>query len=257
MESAHGTGIPSEQLIGVVRGVRNRYRAKRALRGAAITVAASWAILAASAYAMNAMRYDAAAVGNHEFNYGVPFLERTVRQARFPVLAANARRPDGSHAFGAWTMVERAGVKIGIVGATTPGSMVWDRDNLRGRVVLGDIVSAVREAVTEARGAGAQIIVVTMHSGLAEPATYDTAATGLPSDNVAARVAREVPGVDLIAYGHSHKEMADTTVNGVHATGGSLDGAGPVIAGGIVLVNSGYPRFGGTPGNVLLAFGLP
>src|SRR5688572_33157640 len=42
--------------------------------------------------AMNAMRYDAAAVGNHEFNYGVPFLERTASQAQFPLLAANARR---------------------------------------------------------------------------------------------------------------------------------------------------------------------
>jgi hypothetical protein len=62
MESVHGTGIPSEQLIGVVRGVRNRYRAKRALRGAAITVAASWAILAASAYVMNAMHYGDGAV---------------------------------------------------------------------------------------------------------------------------------------------------------------------------------------------------
>jgi 2',3'-cyclic-nucleotide 2'-phosphodiesterase/3'-nucleotidase len=165
--------------------------------------------------AMNAMRYDAAAVGNHEFNYGVPFLERVATQAHFPLLAANARRPDGSRAFRAWTMVERAGVKVGIVGATTPGSMVWDRDNLRGRVVLGDIVAAVRDAVSEARGAGAQVVVVAMHSGLAEPATYDTAATGLPSDNVAARVAREVPGVDLIAYGHSHKEMPDTTINGV------------------------------------------
>ena len=47
------------------------------------------------------------------------------------------------------------------------------------------------------------------------------------------------------------------TVNGAQAKGGSLDGAGPVIAGGMVLVNSGYPRFGGEPGNVLLAFGLP
>jgi polyvinyl alcohol dehydrogenase (cytochrome) len=47
-----------------------------------------------------------------------------------------------------------------------------------------------------------------------------------------------------------------TTVNGVPASGGSLDGAGPVIGGGMVFVNSGYPRFGGTPGNVLLAFGL-
>ncbi|MFL5618842.1 MAG: 5'-nucleotidase C-terminal domain-containing protein [Gemmatimonadaceae bacterium] len=165
--------------------------------------------------AMNAMRYDAAAVGNHEFNYGVPFLERTSRQAHFPLLAANARRPDGSRAFRAWTLVERAGVKVGIVGATTPGSMVWDRDNLRGRIVLGDIVPAVREAVGEARAAGAQLIVVTMHSGLSEPATFDTVSTGLPSDNVAARVAREVSGVDLIAYGHSHKEMPDTTINGV------------------------------------------
>jgi 2',3'-cyclic-nucleotide 2'-phosphodiesterase (5'-nucleotidase family) len=165
--------------------------------------------------AMNVMRYDAAAVGNHEFNYGVPFLERTAGQAHFPLLAANARRPDGRRAFRGWTIVERAGVKVGVVGATTPGSMVWDRDNLRGRVVLGDIVAAVRDAVSEARGAGAQVVVVAMHSGLAEPATYDTAATGLPSDNVAARVAREVPGVDLIAYGHSHKEMPDTTINGV------------------------------------------
>src|SRR5688500_1361206 len=165
--------------------------------------------------AMNAMRYDAAAVGNHEFNYGVPFLERTARQAKFPLLAANARRSDGSPAFRAWTLVERGGVKVGIVGATTPGAMVWDRDNLRGRIVIRDIVPAVRDAVGEARAAGAQGVIVTMHSGLNEPATYDTVATGLPSDNVAARVAREVPGVDLIAYGHSHKQMPDTTINGV------------------------------------------
>jgi polyvinyl alcohol dehydrogenase (cytochrome) len=47
-----------------------------------------------------------------------------------------------------------------------------------------------------------------------------------------------------------------TTVNSVSANGGSLDGAGPVVAGGMVYVNSGYPRFGGAPGNVLLAFGV-
>jgi polyvinyl alcohol dehydrogenase (cytochrome) len=46
-------------------------------------------------------------------------------------------------------------------------------------------------------------------------------------------------------------------VNGVPANGGSLDGAGPVIVDGMVFVNSGYPRFGGMPGNVLLAFGIP
>ena len=51
-------------------------------------------------------------------------------------------------------------------------------------------------------------------------------------------------------------ELTYTTLNGVPATGGSIDGAGPVLAGGMMFVNSGYPRFGGTPGNVLLAFGV-
>ena len=189
------------------------------IQGNALGVVAARVAPAGAAHpviaAMNTMRYDAAAVGNHEFNYGLPFLDRAASQARFPFLAANARRPDGTRAFRGWTIVERAGVRVGIVGATTPGSMVWDRDNLRGRMTIGDIVPAVRQAVGDARAAGAQLIVVTMHSGLSEPATYDTAATGLPSDNVAARVAREVPGVDLIAYGHSHKEMPDTTINGV------------------------------------------
>jgi polyvinyl alcohol dehydrogenase (cytochrome) len=51
-------------------------------------------------------------------------------------------------------------------------------------------------------------------------------------------------------------EKPYATVNGAPAKGGSLDGAGPVIVGGMIFVNSGYPRFGGTPGNVLLAFGV-
>jgi 2',3'-cyclic-nucleotide 2'-phosphodiesterase (5'-nucleotidase family) len=109
----------------------------------------------------------------------------------------------------------RRGVKIGIVGATTPGAMVWDRDNLTGRLTMRDIVPEVRSAVREARDAGSSVIVVVLHSGLNEPSSYDTVATNLPSENVAARVAREVPGIDLIVYGHSHKEMADTTIVGV------------------------------------------
>src|SRR5919202_4710157 len=69
--------------------------------------------------AMNAMRYDAAAIGNHEFNYGLPTLERAVAQAQFPFLAANAYTPVGERAFPGYTIVEREGVRVGIVGATT------------------------------------------------------------------------------------------------------------------------------------------
>jgi 2',3'-cyclic-nucleotide 2'-phosphodiesterase (5'-nucleotidase family) len=162
--------------------------------------------------AMNAMQYDAAVVGNHEFNYGLPTLERAMRQADFPLLAANVFTPDGRPRFRAWAVSTRRGVKIAIVGATTPGSMVWDRDNLAGRIVIRDIVPSVRGAVREARDAGAVIVVVVVHSGLDEPSSYDTVTSTVPSENVAARLAREVPGIDLLVYGHSHKEMADTVI---------------------------------------------
>ncbi len=163
--------------------------------------------------AMNAMHYDAAAVGNHEFNYGVPFLEQAVAQARFPFLAANARRPDGARAFPAFTLIERAGIKVGIVGATNPGANIWDRGNLRGRMTVTDIIPAVRVAVDSVRAAGAELVVAVLHTGLGGASSYDT--TGSGGENVAAEVARQVAGIDLIVFGHSHREVADTIINGV------------------------------------------
>jgi 2',3'-cyclic-nucleotide 2'-phosphodiesterase (5'-nucleotidase family) len=164
--------------------------------------------------AMNAMQYDAAAIGNHEYNYGVPYLDSAIRQAKFPFLSANTYRVrfEGIHAYPAWTIVERAGVKVGIVGATTPGVTIWDAQNIAGRLRFGDIVPAVREAVDQARNAGADIVVVTVHSGLNEPSSYDTVTTGVPSENVSQRIASAVPGIDLIVYGHSHKEVKGMTV---------------------------------------------
>lgn len=165
--------------------------------------------------AMNLMRYDAAAVGNHEFNYGLGVFDRAVAQARFPFLAANTRRLDGGHQYPGRTMVTRGGVKVAIIGATTPGSMVWDRDNLRGRLEVGDIVAALPAQVDSARAEGADVVIVVAHAGLDELTSYDTIATGLPAENPMARVAREVPGIDAIVIGHSHREMTDSLINGV------------------------------------------
>lgn len=166
--------------------------------------------------AMNAMRYDAAAAGNHEFNYGVAFFRRAARQARFPILAANVQWEKGEPRFLTPSRIVRRGaVRVGIVGATTPGSMIWDRDNLAGHVRMTDIVPAVRREVDAVRARGADVVVVVMHAGLDSPASYDTVSTGIPGENHAARVAREVAGVDLVVFGHSHREVADTTINGV------------------------------------------
>src|SRR5918999_1374360 len=162
--------------------------------------------------AMNAMRYDAAAIGNHEFNYGVPFLDRAVAQARFPFLSANTYRVDGARKYRAWTMVERAGARVAIIGGTTPGVNVWDRDNVRGRVTVRAILPDVRTSVREARAGGADVVVVVLHSGLSGSSSYDTASTGAASENVTAQIAREVEGIDLIVFGHTHREVADTTI---------------------------------------------
>ncbi|HEX6052340.1 MAG TPA: 5'-nucleotidase C-terminal domain-containing protein [Gemmatimonadaceae bacterium] len=162
--------------------------------------------------AMNVLRYDAAAIGNHEFNYGLATLGRAIEEADFPFLAANAYHANGTRAYPAYTIVRRGDIRVGIVGATNPGAMIWDRENLRGRIVIRDIVPELRRAVDEVRAKGADVVVVTMHSGLAEPASYDTVTTAVPSENVAARVAREVPGVDLIVFGHSHQEHPDTVI---------------------------------------------
>lgn len=161
---------------------------------------------------MNAMRYDAAVIGNHEFNYGVPYLNRSIAQAGFPFLAANVVRTTGraeTHAYRGVTIVRRGGVRVGLVGATTPGSNAWDATNLAAaHLRVTDIVPSVREGVRDARARGADVVVVLLHSGLDEASSYDTVTTEHMSENVAARVAREVPGIDVLVYGHSHKENA-------------------------------------------------
>lgn len=157
--------------------------------------------------AMNAMRYDAVTIGNHEFNYGVPYLDSAVAQAEFPMLAANVSRGANVHAYAAYAIVRRAGIDIGIVGATTPGSNLWDASNLAAaKMHIGAIVPAVRTAVADARANGADVIVVVLHSGLDGPPSYDTASTGVANENVAARVAAEVPGINVLVYGHTHRE---------------------------------------------------
>jgi 2',3'-cyclic-nucleotide 2'-phosphodiesterase/3'-nucleotidase len=165
--------------------------------------------------AMNVMRYDAAVLGNHEFNYGVPALRAAIDKAAFPFVAANVRDARGRPFVAPYTLVERQGVRIAIIGGTTPGSMLWDRDHLHAAgLTVSDIVGAVRGAVAAVKRQTAEVVVVLLHSGLNEVATYDTVATGLASENVAARVPREIDGINLVVYGHSHRELVDSTING-------------------------------------------
>ncbi|HEX2208950.1 MAG TPA: 5'-nucleotidase C-terminal domain-containing protein [Longimicrobium sp.] len=169
--------------------------------------------------AMNLVGYDAAAIGNHEFNYGIEHLDRSAAGARFPFLSANIYRAGtAEHAYRPYTIVERMiggrTVKIGITSVTPPGVLIWDRDNVQGRLDFREIVSSVHPIVARMRAEGADLVMVAAHSGF-EGSSYDTAATGVPAENAASAMAREVPGIDVIFMGHTHREVADTTLNGV------------------------------------------
>jgi 2',3'-cyclic-nucleotide 2'-phosphodiesterase/3'-nucleotidase len=194
---------------------------------------------------MQALGYDAANVGNHEFNYGLPFLRQALAAAPFPYVNANIVLDDGKGPAGAtapgpakpaftpYVLLERrytdeAGqpqvLKVGVIGFAPPQVMRWDRQHLLGRVVARDIPATARELVPKMKAEGADVVVVIAHSG------FERGETVFFAENTVARLA-EVPGVDAVLFGHSHGEfpgrffsshpkvdLARGTINGVPAT---------------------------------------
>lgn len=162
------------------------------------------------AAAYNAIGYDAQVVGNHEFNYGLDLLRTYRSQLRFPLLGANVTdEQPGVLGLKPYTLVNRhvAGhkpVKVGILGLTTPGSAIWDKANVNGRLRFGDMVTAAKRYVPEMRRKGADVVVVLSHSGEGGTSSYGPE---LPPENVSDVIAREVPGIDVVVAGHSHRDV--------------------------------------------------
>ncbi len=163
------------------------------------------------AAAMNAMKYDAAALGNHEFNYGIPLLRTFAGQLDFPLLGANAVDwTTGRPEFPPYTVktLKIPGVKpvkVGILGLTNPGIAIWDKANVEGRMRFPGLVEQAAVWVPRLRKAGADVVVVAAHSGADTSSSYGDA---LPvPENAASLVAEQVPGIDVVLVGHAHAEI--------------------------------------------------
>ena len=168
------------------------------------------------AVAMNALRYDAMAVGNHEFNFGLDVLRRAQKDSAFPWLSANTRKSsDGSAAFPEYLVKEVGGLKVGVLGLTTPNIPGWEPEANRPGLAWEDPVATARRLVPVLRGRlGCDVVVALFHSGLeADPETGEP--NGTAHENRVVALAREVPGIDLILTGHTHKRIGLTRVNGV------------------------------------------
>ncbi|MFE0328286.1 bifunctional metallophosphatase/5'-nucleotidase [Streptomyces sp. NPDC058960] len=168
------------------------------------------------AVAMNHMRYDAAALGNHEFNYGIDVLRKFESQCHFPLLGANALdaktlRP----AFRPYTVkcIRVPGapdIKVGILGLTNPGIALWDKDNVSGKMVFPGLVEQAKKYVPRLRALGCDVVFLTDHSGLDGSSSYGDE---LPYvENASNLVAEQVPGIDAILVGHTHVEVPSYTV---------------------------------------------
>ncbi|WP_049573380.1 bifunctional metallophosphatase/5'-nucleotidase [Streptomyces sp. SBT349] len=168
------------------------------------------------ALAMNAMGYDAVALGNHEFNYGIPLLRAFEEQCDFPLLAANAldartERP----AFPPYWIGELRSpfgrdVKVAVLGLTNPGIALWDRANVEGEMIFPGLEEQAARYVPRLRAMGADVVIVSAHSGTSGTSSYGDQLPHI--ENAAALVAERVPGIDAILVGHAHEEIPERRI---------------------------------------------
>ncbi|WP_186082017.1 bifunctional 2',3'-cyclic-nucleotide 2'-phosphodiesterase/3'-nucleotidase [Burkholderia gladioli] len=211
---------------------------------------------------MNAAKFDGGAIGNHEFNYGLPYLSQVTGNRfdidglpdpaqqqkcagpNFPqvlsnVISARTRQP----LFQPYTIITRvvsatapdgstvsAPVKVGIIGFTPPAIMSWDKRWLDGKVYTTGLREAAEKYIPEMRARGADLVVAISHGGL------DNSAYSPTMENGSWWLA-QVPGIDAMLIGHSHQVFPDanSTVGqfnlpGVNKVKGTVNGVPTVMA---------------------------
>ncbi len=208
--------------------------------------------------AMGALSFDAGTLGNHEFNYGLPFLNQVLGGGLdvdgvdasqkcagngYPAVLANVyssktRKPlVQPYAVLERTMVAKGSdgkevklpIKIGVIGFTTPGIMNWDKRYLEGKVYTEGAVEAASKYVPELRAKGADVVVALLHGGL------DGSAYSATMENPGLYLSK-VAGIDAMVMGHQHSVFPDLSAkpaysqSGVDNQAGTINGVPAVMA---------------------------
>lgn len=189
---------------------------------------------------MNALGYDAATLGNHEFSNGLDVLRQSLAQAQFPVVATNLDRLCAGGRRRAFlprqallhrTLTDHSGAEhlltIGILGFLPPQTAQWERRHLAGRIGARGILSSARRAVARLRRTGADLVIALSHSGLGGLAQSDEA------ENISCALAG-VEGIDAVIAGHTHQ------VYPIAASDGAVSPGQPLARHGKPLVMPGF-----------------
>ncbi|WP_050181679.1 bifunctional 2',3'-cyclic-nucleotide 2'-phosphodiesterase/3'-nucleotidase [Domibacillus robiginosus] len=196
--------------------------------------------------AMNALGYDAATVGNHEFNYGLEFMDTALGGADFPYVNANVYDTNGNPYFTPFKIIEKEvkdtdgelhNIKVGVTGFVPQGIMNWDAKHLEGKLVVEDIVKSAEKVVPQMKEAGADVVVILSHSGIAE---YDQ--NGVMKEYTegienASYYLTKIQDVDAVLTGHQHLSFPNAAKpsfpdgNGIDNTNGTINGVATVMPG--------------------------
>ena len=156
--------------------------------------------------AMNLVKYDGLGLGNHEFNYGVPTLEKIYSKANAEVICGNVFNSEDKLIGKAipHKIYEVNGAKIGVIGAVTPNIVRWDAANLENYKVK-DPAETVKSSVDELKDK-TDVLILLAHMG--ENNEYEVKNSGITD------ISKACPELDLIVAGHDHKKTTGTTAEG-------------------------------------------
>lgn len=186
--------------------------------------------------ALESLDFDASTLGNHEFNFGLEYLDNALEEASFPVLNANVYDAEtGENRFTPYTIMDkevtdRKGkkhtIQVGVIGVVAPGIMNWDRAHLEGEVIAEDAADTVEKFIPEVEAAGADVVVVLSHSGMGDEVHTDK------EDDITYQLT-EVDGVDAIITGHNHDVFPGSfgDLENVDQENGTINGVPVVMPG--------------------------
>jgi 2',3'-cyclic-nucleotide 2'-phosphodiesterase (5'-nucleotidase family) len=148
---------------------------------------------------MNYMRYDAMALGNHEFDWGQDVLQSIIASASFPVISANVFERGGHRSFRGskpYVIIKKKGVRIAVIGITTPETLYASKPGNLAGLTFAAPEKVLPAIIRRVRAQGASMVIALTHDG------FD-------SDR---ELARNVSGIDVIVGGHSHTAIKDPVV---------------------------------------------
>jgi 2',3'-cyclic-nucleotide 2'-phosphodiesterase / 3'-nucleotidase len=167
---------------------------------------------------LNALSYDAAVIGNHEFNYGLPFLQKAVKESGFPWLSANLVHKGTTEPFFGcpYIVKELGGIRVGILGLTTSYIPNWENPEYIASLDFLNVVDTAQRWVRHLRETEkVDVVVVSYHGGLERDPVTGEPTEDETGENEGYRLCMEVEGIDVLLTGHQHRSIPECVIGGV------------------------------------------